>query len=216
MFAIAICPNLTDGIRVVSLFHMEEGTRASGIGGTGAASGALMWALERLGVTIPDWLAFATVVGSATFLLIALVCFVRMGASRLRSKGRKRLGQWLMTALGAISIIVGISTISYAWVWLPHESKNISAVIPAQTISPTTDVLPLLPKKGGDINLPSNIVAGDGSQNSPGGNVKVEAGTGYRGASGGNVSMDPGTIKAGDAGSGGKGGDITIKAGDAR
>ena len=48
---------------------MREGVRAGLLGGGGAACEPLMWALERLGVPIPEWVAFAVLLVSAALLL---------------------------------------------------------------------------------------------------------------------------------------------------
>ncbi len=93
---------------------MREGWRATIFGIGGSAGGPLMWGLERLGVSVPPWVAFAVVVGSAALILLAIIMCAHMAAVWLRSRGRRKVGQALIASIGIIFVIVGTSAVAYA------------------------------------------------------------------------------------------------------
>src|SRR5262250_1085859 len=103
---------------------MREGVQASLLGLSGAGCEPLMWGLERLGIEIPTWVAFAVFVVSAALILLSLVVYSRMAAVWLRVRGRGKLGQSLMVTVGATFIFVGIGAITYASIWFhPTTAK---------------------------------------------------------------------------------------------
>lgn len=116
---------------------MREGVQASLLGGGGAACEPLMWGLEHLGVVIPNWVALSVVVVSATLLLLAVITLAHMSAVWLRARGRGKLGQMLIIAVGTAFVLIGVGAITYGFVWFqPKVAAIAQADPPAQASAP--------------------------------------------------------------------------------
>ena len=100
-----------------------------------------MWGLERLGVPIPDWVALGIVVVSATLLLLAAVTAMQMFAIWLRKRGRGRLGQLLIFAVGCVFVVIGIGAVLYALMWFTPD-QVIAKLPPSQEIGGQTFHMP--------------------------------------------------------------------------
>jgi hypothetical protein len=148
---------------------MRERIQASLLGGGGAACEPLVWGLERLGVSIPTWVALTVVLASTALLLLAAITCAHMAAVWLRKRERGRLGQWLIAGVGSVFFVIGAATILYAFVWFQPKEAIAQSAPPAVVPPSQEPPSPAMPQN------PSSVVNNGGiiTNNQSGGNNTV-------------------------------------------